>query len=304
LKWSKHGLIYVADGQSDWAQSHAYVPVPLILDNVVRIFVAFLDKDKIGRIGCVDLDKNDLTKVVDVSAKPLLDVGKSGTFDEHGVTPLSIFDINGTPHLYYAGWQRGDEVRYTLFLGLAKYEHSQGGSFARLSSEPVLTANEQEKCVRSSAFALIDNGLYKMWYAGGSDWIKARDKLVPTYTLRYLESQDGINWKDSSQVCMEPANDDEIGFSRPFIIKEYGLFKMWYSVRTLSKGYRLGYAESANGLHWDRKDNEVGIDVSPDGWDSEMICFGSIIDINNQRYMIYNGNNYGQTGFGLAVLEN
>ncbi len=79
---------------------------------------------------------------------------------------------------------------------------------------------------------------------------------------------------------------------------------MWYSYR---KGdgtkYRIGYAHSNDGLHWTRKDNEVGIDVSKEGWDFEMICYPFVFDWKGNRYMLYNGNAYGKEGFGLAILE-
>ncbi|MFQ5751293.1 MAG: hypothetical protein ACE5HI_04785, partial [bacterium] len=65
---------------------------------------------------------------------------------------------------------------------------------------------------------------------------------------------------------------------------------------------RIGYAESENGLDWIRKDEEVGIEVSDEGWDSEMICYPAVISVNGTTYMFYNGNNNGETGFGYAQL--
>ncbi|MDR0233611.1 MAG: hypothetical protein LBI31_02235 [Zoogloeaceae bacterium] len=35
----------------------------------------------------------------------------------------------------------------------------------------------------------------------------------------------------------------------------------------------------------------------------EMIEYSIVFDHGRQRYMLYNGNGYGKTGFGLAVLE-
>lgn len=103
---------------------------------------------------------------------------------------------------------------------------------------------------------------------GGGEWIDLEGKRVPTYQLRYLESDALMKWGDVGRICMEFENNDEFGFGRPFVIKEEGLYRMWYSIRTRSKGYRLGYAESNDGINWLRKDGEVGIDVSSDGWDS------------------------------------
>jgi hypothetical protein len=73
---------------------------------------------------------------------------------------------------------------------------------------------------------------------------------------------------------------------------------MWYSFRGSS--YRIGYAESQDGVVWDRIDHEAGIDRSPSGWDSEMIEYPYVMDKNGERHMFYNGNGYGQTGIGYA----
>ena len=47
----------------------------------------------------------------------------------------------------------------------------------------------------------------------------------------------------------------------------------------------------------------VDIDVSLVGWDSEMIEYPFVFEHKNKRYMLYNGNHYGKTGFGIAVQK-
>jgi hypothetical protein len=76
---------------------------------------------------------------------------------------------------------------------------------------------------------------------------------------------------------------------------------MWYCYR--GDYYRIGYAESDDGRHWTRLDEQAGIQVSESGWDAEAICYPSVFEAKGQRYMLYNGNRYGRSGFGIAVLE-
>ena len=64
-----------------------------------------------------------------------------------------------------------------------------------------------------------------------------------------------------------------------------------------------GYAESNDGLEWKRKDEEVGIETSDNGWDSEMLAYPYIYKHNEKIYMFYNGNGFGKSGFGYAELE-
>ena len=78
---------------------------------------------------------------------------------------------------------------------------------------------------------------------------------------------------------------------------------MWYSYRDgTGKKYRIGYSHSIDGIIWENKLDSVGIDVSNNGWDSEMICYPFVFDHKNSRYMLYNGNSHGKDGFGLAKL--
>lgn len=303
MRWEKLGRVYCAAGENEWAQSHAFIPTSMMLDeNRIRVYVAFLDRQKVGRIGFVDVDADDPRRVLRVSEKCVLDVGQPGTFDDSGVTPMCLLRFDERLYLYYVGWQLGVKVRYYLFMGLAVSEDG-GESFQRFSQTPILDRGDGEIFVRSAANVIRDGDRWRMWYIAGSHWIEVGGKQVPTYNMRFLESQDLEKWDSRGRICLELEGDDEFGFGRPYVVKEGGIFKMWYSIRTISKGYRLGYAESDDGQHWKRKDAELGMDVSETGWDSEMICFSCIQKTRSGTYMFYNGNNYGETGFGVARLQ-
>jgi hypothetical protein len=73
--------------------------------------------------------------------------------------------------------------------------------------------------------------------------------------------------------------------------------------RGKAKGYRIGYAVSNDLLKWTRDDARAGIDVSPEGWDSEMISYPHVFELDGAIYMAYLGNQVGREGFGLARLE-
>jgi sucrose-6-phosphate hydrolase SacC (GH32 family) len=148
-----------------------------------------------------------------------------------------------------------------------------------------------------------DGGRFKAWYVGGDRWTEVNGKSLPVYSIKFLESDDGEHWGPTGEPCINLKSDDEHALGRAWVLKGERLWRMFYSSRTRSKGYRLGYAESADGRRWTRKDEEVGIDVSPDGWDSQMIAYSSVVPYRDKVYLFYNGNNCGQTGFGYAVLE-
>ena len=65
----------------------------------------------------------------------------------------------------------------------------------------------------------------------------------------------------------------------------------------------MGYAESNDGIVWVRKDDLAGIEHSANGWDSDMIAYPYIHQSKQNKYIFYNGNGFGKTGFGFAVLS-
>jgi hypothetical protein len=87
------------------------------------------------------------------------------------------------------------------------------------------------------------------------------------------------------------------------VIRSPDRYRMFYSAGTETEGYRLAYAESEDGIVWQRKDEEIGIDVASNGWDSEMQCYPSVVSAGERTFLFYNGNNYGKDGFGYAELE-
>src|SRR4030095_110254 len=309
MKWKKAGLIYSPDGSLWWAKSYALLPTAeQIGKNTVRGYFSSLDENFFGRVGYTDLDANDLHKVLHVSAEPVLDIGELGAFDDSGVNPSSIINIMSKKYLYYIGWQRTVRVPYMLFSGLAVSENS-GKTFTKNSKTPVLDRTTDEPFSRSAPFVLAENGVFKMWYWSCIKWsvdenIKDNSSAVHyNNVIRYAESDDGINWKASDRISIELGSEDEYSVGRPCVLYEDGKYKMWYSIRSKSKPYAIGYAESKDGISWVRKDDEAGIERSTEGWDSEMICYPFVINVNGKKIMFYNGNRHGKTGFGYAVLE-
>ena len=305
MRWRKLGRIFAPDGTRSWARSHATVPTPLLLgSHAIRVFFASLDETWVGRIGYVDLDARDPTRVLDQSGSPVLDVGEPGAFDEHGVNAASVVRASsGEIRLYYFGFQRLRSLPYLLFAGLAISE-DEGRSFTSRTEAPLIDRVEGERLVRSAPHVLAATRGFRMWYVSGDRFVSVGTRLQPTYCIRTLVSADGVRWTGPGQVAVSLRDDgDEYGLGRPWVVQDGSTYRMWYSRRTLRRGYRLGYAESVDGVSWRRLDDQVGIDVSPSGWDAEMICYPAVVETAHGAYLFYNGNGYGRSGFGVAVLE-
>ncbi len=292
--WSRLGRV-VAD-------QHCFVPTPVLLEgSLVRIFLARVGSDGIGRLGYVDVDAADPTHLLRSSSHQLMELGAPGAFDDNGITPISVLSLgNGRLRMYYTGWQLSDKVRYFLFTGLAESDDG-GETFRRVSEVPVLDRCDGEMTVRTATFVQLEDGLYKAWYIAGSRTIMLHGKQVPTYSLHYAESADGVSWPRGREI-MRPVEPYEFGFGRPVIRRTGAGYEMWYSIRRTDVSYLIGYATSTDGVAWARHD-EYGMNTAePGAWDDEMVAFPGVIDTPHGTLMFYNGNGFGRTGFGVARL--
>ena len=70
-----------------------------------------------------------------------------------------------------------------------------------------------------------------------------------------------------------------------------------------SRSYRIGHARSDDLVDWTRNDDDPGLDVTGGDWDADMLCYPHAFECRGKVYLLYNGNEFGRYGFGLAVLE-
>lgn len=308
MKWEKKGLIYVPDGSLEWSQTHAQIPTPIQYDkDTIRVFFATRNKDGKTQTGYVDLDIDNPSKIKSIGNKPIIRMGKPGLHDDSGAMPFCVFNDNNEYKFYYTGWHIPTTVSYDLTIGMCRSKDLD--EFNKISKGPLISKNMYEPFWAAAPCIIKEEKLYKMWYISCYDWVEIEGKLEPVYNIKYSESIDGINWKLSNDVTIKTKFENE-ALGRPWVIKEDNIYKMWYSTRG-SENYRnktgshymIGYAESIDGKNWERHDNISGIGLSDEGWDSEMIEYASIFKYKNKKYMFYNGNGFGRSGFGYAVLK-
>lgn len=299
MKWKKLGLVFVTDSNHPWMLSHAANPIAEHLyDDVFRLYFSCRDESSRAHIAYAEVDIRPPFSVLRIAGEPVLAPGEIGTFDDSGVSLSCIKQINGKKYLYYLGWNLGVTVPWRNSIGLAVYDPGTG-TFLRHSKAPLLDRNDVDPYSISYPFVLEDEGIYRMWYGSNLRW--GKDQKDMAHLIKYAESNDALDWKRDGIIALNFKDKSEYAMSRPCVLKEDGIYKMWYSHR--GQSYRIGYAESTNAINWIRKDDEVGIGVSESGWDSEMVEYPFVLDHEGERYMFYNGNSYGKTGIGLARLD-
>lgn len=303
MKWRKLGRIFEPKGQYDWMQSHGTMPLAYhIGGDIYRIYFGTRDEKNRTQMGYIEISLNNLHKIIKISQRPVLELGKPGLFDDSGVFASSIVDFKGQLYLYYNGWNRGYYAPYYSSIGLA-ISRDKGLSFKKYSEAPILGRNKEDPFSLMSPWVIYSDGIWMMWYTSVTDFKMLNNKPMYYYVIKYAESEDGINWKITGKIAIKHKYKNETRIARPCVLFDDGIYKMWYCYAVGHGGYRIGYAESEDGIVWDRKDDIVGINVSLEGWDSEMIAYPFVFKHRNTKYMLYSGNSYGKTGFGLAVLE-
>lgn len=308
MKWQKKGLVYCPAQEFNWMKDRAIAPVPhLISPETLRIY--FSTRDQQGRSTPIYLDTKpgQPELIQQVHGTPVLPFGAPGSFDDNGILISSILQQGNDTYLYYVGWNPRVTVPYHLSIGLA-ISHA-GGPFEKYSTGPILDRGPTEPYFNTAPCVLHQNGRWHMWYVSCTGWKQVHGQAEPLYNVKYAASTDGLYWERTGQVAI--ANDDFAeAIGKPFVYHEAGRYKMIYAYRNSidyrtnpQTSYRLGYAESDDGQQWQRLDDQVGISFSPEGWDSLMMEYASSYTFNGKRYLLYNGNGFGESGFGYAVQE-
>ena len=318
MKWKKRGKIFdptehiLPNQCKEFAQS----PQALVFDDFVRIYFSTRKKDPengkyLSHVAFVDFGKN-LKDVIRVSEKTVIELGGLGCFDEHGIFPINVLRHKNRVYAYTCGWNRRVSVSVDTSIGFATSDDN-GLTFQKLGSGPILSSSLNEPFLVGDAFVKVYDDVFHMWYMFGTQWKQYSENSPPdrTYKIGHATSIDGIDWKkeDGRQIIPDKLNNNE-SMALPSVIKIDSRYHMFFCYRessdfrkSSSRGYRIGYAYSDDLVNWTRDDDNVGLDTSDGSWDSDMLCYPHVFKCDDRIYMLYNGNEFGRYGFGIAELE-
>jgi hypothetical protein len=317
MNWLKHGKIFdpteytLPNGCIEYAQS----PQVLVFDDFVRIYFSTRAVDTNGKflshIAFVDMRKN-LRNVIRVSDKNVIRLGGLGCFDEHGIFPMNVVRHGNLVYGYICGWNRRVSVSVDTAIGLA-ISRDNGLTFERVGEGPVLAASLHEPCLVGDGFVIVIDGLFHMWYIFGTGWKKYMPGAAPdrTYKIGHATSPDGVNWtkEEARQILADRLGHDE-SQALPTVINIGSRYHMFFCYResfdfrkSKGRGYRIGHAWSDDLSNWTRDDDTHQLEGTPGAWDSDMQCYPHVFACDGKMYLLYNGNEFGRYGFGLAELQ-
>lgn len=306
--WIKKGLIY--DPQKSGLllkNSKSFAAVPFVLPiskeaGIYRIFFSGRDEQNRSLPYFIDYDFNE-SKVL-YESEQLMPLGELGAFDDSGIMLTSVIEKENKIYLFYIGWNLGVTVPFRNSIGLAISEDG-GYSFKKQFRGPIIDRNHIEPHFVASNCVINRKDGYMMYYLSCVGWEKMDGKTMHRYHIKWATSKDLVHWDRNNNIAIDFAYPNEYAISVPRVLLTEQGYRMWYSYRggPYSDKYRIGYAESKDGMNWIRKDELVELDTTENAWDSEMICYPCVFEHKGQLHMLYNGNDYGRTGIGLAILE-
>mgnify|MGYP000956419006 FL=1 len=312
MKWKKMGRVFEPGKYDlDFAQS----PQTLVFDDFVRVYFSTRKKETNGKflshIAFVDMDKS-FQKVIQVSSHTVIPLGGLGSFDEHGIFPINPLRIGSRIYAYTCGWSRRVSVSVETSTGLAM-STDNGFTFERVGTGPVLSNSLHEPMLVGDSFVQFYDNRFHMWYIFGKKWIQASGDEPPArvYKIAHAVSENGIDWQkeEGKQIVTDVLDENECQ-ALPTVLQAGNMYHMYFCFRQAtdfrtnpSRGYRIGYAYSTDLVNWTRDDEKGGFRISADGWDSEMNCYPHIFSCDEKVYLLYNGNQFGKHGFGIAELQ-
>jgi hypothetical protein len=302
--WKKKGVLF---SPNIFGYSHGSHPCIIhVEDDVFVVAFTCRDSNQKSHIFLSFAEVSNEQIVLGNSPKLALSPGNYGFFDCDGAISGCFINHSGNYYLYYVGWQNLPDGLWLCDTGRAILNVDEL-SLRKEFLGPVLGRDKYNPLfAAATAFYITEDGRWHTWYNSGLRWEKTSKGYHHFYGIHYAESMNGIDWICHPGLCIPFADEYEYAFGRPSVVNWDNIYHMWFAHRATKEilTYRMGYATSEDGLNWERDDNLAGIDVSTDGWDSEMICYPYVFEHKGICYMLYNGNNYGKTGFGYAVMEN
>jgi len=317
MKWKKLGLIFDPSDHLLPNNCHFFAQSPqtLVFNDFVRIYFSTREVDLsngkfLSHIAYVDFDKK-FKEIRNISTKNVIKLGELGSFDEHGIFPINLLRVKDKILAFTCGWSRRKSVSVDTSTGLA-VSYNNGETFEKVGSGPIFSSSPNEPFLVGDSFVLNINSVYHMWYIFGTRWIDTLEEgPARVYKIGHAISQDGLNWQknDGKQIIPDFLNIDECQ-ALPTVLFHNDCYHMYFCYREatgfrtdVNRGYRLGYAYSLDLVHWIRDESKVGISLSNSGWDSKMMCYPHIFKCEENVYLLYNGNEFGKNGFGIAILE-
>ena len=298
--WNRIGSIRRKNSGDPRQLTHMAVPIVETLQfPLCRLYFSARDQHNQSRTFSAEFDITNLERGLTSEPILVLDLGELGTFDDSGAMASCLTTWGADRYLYYVGWNLGVTVPFRNSIGLAI--SVAGKPFEKTGPGPLLDRCYEEPHFVASATVVPSKNKWWMYYLSCTSWERGSQGVTHRYHIKSSTSIDGMHWVRPGKVVIDYKNETEYAISRPSVLVEDSLWRMWFSYRW--HRYQIGYAESSDGATWIRKDSEMGLTPELRGLETEMVEYPYVFRFGGELYMAYNGDGYGRDGVLFAKWQ-
>lgn len=312
LNYKKHQQVEFinmwVDRKNIFNDEHSQVPIIDIIGDRWRIYYSTRLNGKSVPMW-IEVDPKNPSTILGKSDKPILELGKPGSFDVAGVMPTDIINLNGLKYMYYIGWTQRMDVPYHNTIGLA-VSSDNGDSWKKVSKGSVFGSDDIETGYTGTIDVVEGDNMYFGYYLSCRDWKEFDGRMEPIYDIKIAQSKNGLgNWKPLN-ISAVSLKEGEGGISKASVLNIEGRYYMWYSTRMESdyrensdRSYRIKCSVSDDLINWEESE-KFGLDIDINSeWDNIMVEYPEVFEYDNDIHLLYNGNKFGETGIGYARLK-
>lgn len=312
--WVRKGKLLSVPQTHPWWHSHIQVPVVLpVSETLWRVYVAARDNTNHGTTIMVELDPSRDFEIRSISQDPLLHPGPPDSFDSRSVGITSAHICEDRTVFAGGGMRLLQENPYEIAINVVE-SYDRGATLNKVGNAPIMAAGPANPFGAGMAHLMFAKGQWHLWFTSFRSWFR-KDGIQPEprADIRHAISDDLLNWTQDPEPAIALSSEREGAVTRASVLPGKDGFEMWFSTRgrfdpvdpTL-RHYRIGYATSTDGTNWTRRDREHGFlnPPQPGDWDHQMQCYATVVTFRGATYMIYCGNDFGQTTIGYAIRTN
>ena len=299
MQIKSYGRIFNPEVELPEGFTHASYPVGVALPGEMDRFRVFYSvRDVVGKSHVLWSDMRfdgSLFEVLRTASKPVLSPGNPGLFDCDGISLGNVLVEGESLKLYYMGWQLQQSVPWMNTIGLA-ISDDFGNSFKKHSLVPILDRSEEDPYSMSYPWVEKSREQYEIWYGSNKTWGQSKSDMQ--HVIKHGQSRDGLQWERTRKPVLE-LSETMTAMARPSVITWDGKELMLLSIKNEKDVYSIWIGVKNDSDHWDLSKLEIEAEGE---WDSAYHAYGSFFTFAGSLYVLYNGNGFGKTGFGILKL--
>lgn len=152
---------------------------------------------------------------------------------------------------------------------------------------------------------LKKDGIWHLWYTGQYN----QDDYNGTSQIFHAQSKDGVHFERTSDepVLRPDVEWEQTSTMNPCVIwnETMNRYQMWYSAGAQFEPKAIGYAESEDGLHWEKYLNNPVFQANPSNlWENHKTAGCQVIRREHDYLMLYIGyfnESYAQIGMAKSA---